>query len=117
MTRKWRQAALYFVPMPTPDSCSGFHGASLAERAIPGLRLVERWYAPGLRTPRHSHERAYVGLVLEGRSVQASGTTELERGPGALLLYPPGQVQSERFDDRGSRIFSVELDGSLFDRF
>jgi AraC family transcriptional regulator len=34
----------------------------------------------------------------------------------AAFLYPPGQLQSERFGDRGSRIFSVELDGSRFVR-
>jgi AraC family transcriptional regulator len=94
---------------------SGFHGASLAEHEISGIRLVERWYAPGLCTPKHSHARAYVGLVLEGFSLQVSGTSEIERGPMAALLYPPGQVQSERFGNRGSRIFSVELDGPRFD--
>lgn len=103
--------------MPAAVTDSGFHGTPLAEREAPGLRLVERWYAPGLRTPKHCHERAYLGLVLDGISVQFSGTTEVERGPRALLLYPPGQVQSERFGDQGSRIFSVELDASLFDRF
>ncbi|MGH9869041.1 MAG: AraC family transcriptional regulator [Candidatus Polarisedimenticolia bacterium] len=102
--------------MTADTSCHRFHGATLAEREVAGLRLVERRYAPGQRTPKHSHDRAYIGLILKGFSVQAAGTRQFERGPMTALLYPPGQVHSERFGDRGSRIFSVELDGSTFAR-
>ena len=95
----------------------GFHGTSLAERVVPGLRLVERWYEPGLRTPKHSHERAYLGLILEGHSLQFSGTKRIERGPMTTYLCPPGQLQSERFGACGSRIFSVEIEEARFTRF
>lgn len=102
--------------MTADTSCHRFHGATLAEREVAGLRLVERRYAPGQRTPKHSHDRAYVGLILKGFSVQTSGTRQFERGPMTALLFPAGQVHSERFGDRGSRIFSVEFDGSTFAR-
>lgn len=102
--------------MMADTSCHGFHGATLAEREVAGLRLVERRYAPGQRTPKHSHDRAYVGLIIKGYSVQASGNRQFERGPMTAFLYPPDQVHSERFGDLGSRIFSVELDSSTFAR-
>ena len=85
--------------MTMDTSCHRFHGATLAKREVAGLRLVERSYAPGQRTPKHSHDRAYVGLILEGFSVQATGSRQFERGPMTALLYPPGQVHSERFGD------------------
>jgi AraC family transcriptional regulator len=102
--------------MTGDTSCRGFHGATLAEREVAGLRLVERRYAPGQRTPKHSHDRAYVGLILKGFSVQACGTRQVERGPMTAILNAPGQLHSERFGDLGSRIFSVELDERFFAR-
>jgi AraC family transcriptional regulator len=93
-----------------------FHGETLSERVVGGLRLVERRYPPGLETPKHSHDRAYACLIIEGSSVQISGDRRRERCPMMALLYPPGETQSERFGERGSRIFSVELADSLFAR-
>jgi AraC family transcriptional regulator len=102
--------------MERESSHGRFHGEPLAVRELPGLRLVERRYTPGQQTPTHAHERAYVGLILEGFSRQRSGAREIDRGPMTAFLSPPGEAQSERFGDRGSRIFSIELDGSLFER-
>ena len=102
--------------METSSARSGFFGTTLAGRELAGLRLVERRYAPDQRTPRHSHERAYVGLVLEGFSLQVSGARTLERGPMTAFLYPPGETQSEQFGAGGGRVFSVELDDALFAR-
>jgi len=98
-----------------PSHCQ-FHGETLSERVVEGLRLVERRYPPGLRTPKHSHDRAYACLILEGSSVQVSGNMERERGPMMALFYPPGETQSELFGERGSRIFSIELADPLFAR-
>jgi AraC family transcriptional regulator len=79
-------------------------------REVAGLRLAERNYAPGFRSPCHSHPDAYFCLILEGSSRQTYGSKSRVRERLTTVFYPPNESQSEVFGADGSRIFNIEMD-------
>lgn len=88
---------------------SAFHGTEVEAREAGGFRYRTSVFAPGSVTRPHAHEAAYFCLVLEGHSAQRAGKVERSRGRGRVYFYPSGEVQSERFGQQGSRLFSVEI--------
>jgi AraC family transcriptional regulator len=87
-----------------------YYGQSSAVRQVSGLRLTERNYPAGFKTPSHSHPDAYFCLILEGTSRQVYGSKSRVREPLSTTFYPPDELQSECFGRDGGRIFSVEAD-------
>lgn len=89
-------------------------GNSSAVREVAGLRLAERTYPGGFKTPVHSHVRAYFCLILHGTSAQTFGAKARVRTPRMTLFYPPHEMQSEVFGSGGGRIFNIEVDARWF---
>jgi len=88
---------------------STFHGVELDSSRVGGVRYRTSAFPGHFVTAAHAHEEPYFCLVVEGCSQQRSGNTERFRQIGSAYFYPSGEVQSERFDESGSRLFSVEL--------
>ena len=95
----------------------GYYGLSSPARQVSGLRLTERTYRAGFKTPRHSHPEAYFCLILEGASQQAYGSKSRVREPLTTIFYPPDELQSESFGRSGGRIFNVEADARWLQHF
>lgn len=87
-----------------------YYGTSSPIREVAGLRLAERTYAPGFRSPCHSHPEAYFCLILHGASTQTYGSKSRVRERLTTAFYPPNESQSEVFGADGGRIFNVEMD-------
>jgi len=75
---------------------------------IAGGRFTEMSYAPDFAIPRHAHECAFFGFVLEGAYTETYECRNRECGPGSLLFHPEGEVHSESHEDVVVRIFSIE---------
>jgi AraC family transcriptional regulator len=88
---------------------STFHGVELDSSRLGGVRYRTSAYPGDFATAAHTHEEPYFCLVVEGFSQQRSGNNERFRELGSAYFYPSGELQSERFGERGSRLFSVEL--------
>jgi AraC family transcriptional regulator len=88
---------------------STLHGVELDASRVRGVRYRTSAYPAHYATAAHAHEEPYFCLVVEGSSQQRSGNNERVRDPGSVYFYPSGEVQSERFGARGSRLFSIEL--------
>jgi len=97
-------------------SARPFFGSPTHVHEVAGLRLTEGVYAKDLRTPKHTHSRAYFCFMLKGTSTQTSGSVLRVRKPFDTVFYPPHEMQAERFDSEG-RVFSVELDDAWLRRF
>jgi AraC family transcriptional regulator len=93
-----------------------YYGDRQRTRQLPGIRLTENAYAPAFVIPRHAHESAFFGMVLEGGYRENYGTRSRECTPDTLVFHPAGEVHSERHDDVVVRIFSVEPAPRLLDR-
>jgi AraC family transcriptional regulator len=93
-----------------------FYGKTHKQRRVGDIGLTESVYSPCFTIPRHSHESAYFGLVLQGtyRETYEGRTRECE--PSTLLFHPAGELHDERHDDVLVRIFSIELPGAWRDR-
>jgi AraC family transcriptional regulator len=88
---------------------STFHGVELDSSRIGGVRYRTSAFPGHFVTAAHAHEEPYFCLVVEGCSQQRSGNNERFRELGSAYFYPSGEVQSECFGERGSRLFSIEL--------
>ena len=88
---------------------SAFHGVELGSSRLGGVRYRTSAYPSDFATAAHAHEEPYFCLVVGGSSRQRSGNQERFREHGSAYFYPSGEVQSERFGERGSRLFSIEL--------
>jgi AraC family transcriptional regulator len=86
-----------------------FYGKIQTQRRVLGLGLAESLYSPSFMIPRHSHESAYFGLVLQGTYRETYDGRTRECGPFTLLFHPSGELHAERHDDVLVRIFSIEL--------
>jgi len=95
---------------------SAFHGVEIQSRSVGGVRWTTSAFPAGFSTPRHAHDEAYFCLVLAGSSRQRSGQDERFRVPGRAYFYPSGEVQSECFGRRGSRLFSVAIGAAVLER-
>jgi AraC family transcriptional regulator len=74
-----------------------------------GVTLTEYECLPGYRTPKHSHERAYVKLVLAGTYPETYENRTRLCQPSAVIFHPAGELHSEHFGSEGGRTFSVEF--------
>jgi AraC family transcriptional regulator len=93
-----------------------FYGDRRRAQRLPALRLTENAYAPAFVIPRHAHQSAFFGLVIEGGYREDYGTRTRECTPDTLLFHPAGEVHSERHHEVVVRIFSVEPSGQLLER-
>jgi AraC family transcriptional regulator len=59
--------------------------------------------------PRHSHELAYLSLVLRGSYTETIGHKELLGKPSALVAHPPAQAHAVDFHASDVRIFRTEI--------
>ncbi|HZS07506.1 MAG TPA: AraC family transcriptional regulator [Blastocatellia bacterium] len=61
--------------------------------------------------PRHEHEPAYFGIVLDGGYSETfgMGLRTREAGPLVTAFHPPGESHSVVFHNRQVRIFRIEI--------
>jgi len=88
---------------------SPFYGKTAFRREVAGFVLRELDYAPLALLPRHSHETAYISLLLEGRYLEGDGRRKRHFQPGTMLLHPAGETHSNRVARSGARIFCIEF--------
>jgi AraC family transcriptional regulator len=84
-------------------------GKVIRHRVAAGLTLTETTYAPEVRVPHHAHEWAFFYTVLEGTYVDTFGSSTLTPRPLAPVFHPAGEVHSHHFDNRGGRLFNIDL--------
>jgi len=78
--------------------------------------MTESVYSPFFTIPKHSHESAYFGLVLQGTYRENYEGRTRECGPSTLLFHPAGELHAEHHDDVLVRIFSIEVPPAWTDR-
>ena len=86
-----------------------FHGRTAFRREVSGFVLRELYYAPLTSIPRHSHETAYVSLLLEGRYSEQDGRRKRYLRPDTVLLRPAGETHSNQFARAGARVLCIEF--------
>jgi AraC family transcriptional regulator len=93
-----------------------FYGDRRRTQDLSGIRLTENSYTRGFVIPRHAHESAFFGMVIEGGYQETYDTRSRECTPDTLVFHPPGELHSERHYDVVVRIFSFEPTRQLLER-
>ncbi|MGH9398075.1 MAG: helix-turn-helix domain-containing protein [Terriglobia bacterium] len=93
---------------PQLHNCS-FHGKPLRRMESAGLRLTEVTYDANLKNPQHSHEYAYIGVILDGNATQLCGGTVRSAKPWTVMYHPAGEVHSDQFHGWGARELNIEI--------
>jgi AraC family transcriptional regulator len=89
----------------------GDHYGDIAKRKIvAGFTLVETRYAPQIKLPRHSHERACLCLVLRGACQEIYAGRSLFCQPFSFLFRPAEEAHSDRFEGSGGQALIIEVD-------
>lgn len=86
-----------------------FYGTTSQALFANGLRFTEKAYSSRARLPTHAHELSHFCFVLAGSYQEHIAGKLFERGPTALVFYPPDVSHGEDHFTRG-RHFLVEID-------
>jgi len=92
-------------------SAGTFYGQTPRRCAAAGFTFAETVYTPQsqLHLPLHSHENAFLYLMIEGVCEEAYGRkTRLVR-PSALVFHPAGEPHANRWHDGGGRVFHIDI--------
>lgn len=74
-----------------------FHGNILKSREVAGFSLREIQHPPGVFIPKHSHENAHVGFILNGGFTEKFARKTLECRPLSVSYLSPGLTHTDDF--------------------
>jgi AraC family transcriptional regulator len=86
-----------------------FYGTTSQSLSANGFRFTEKAYSSRARLPIHAHELSHFCFVLSGHYQEKIAGKPFERGPAALVYYPPDVSHGEEHFTHG-RHFLVEID-------
>jgi AraC family transcriptional regulator len=86
-----------------------FYGTTSQVLCANGFRFTEKSYASRVNLPTHAHELSHFCFVLAGNYREKMAGRVFERGPAALVYYPPDVSHGEDHTTDG-RHFLVEID-------
>jgi AraC family transcriptional regulator len=92
-----------------------FYGTTSQALSANGFRFTEKAYLSRATLPLHAHELSHFCLVLAGSYNERIAGKGFERGPMALVYYPPDVSHAEEHFTDG-RHFLVEIDSQALER-
>jgi AraC family transcriptional regulator len=102
--------------MGLKDSSGPPPGACLYRRDFSGFIVDEHVYDGGFKQPRHAHEMASFGILLQGAFTEQVGNKTRTCNPSSLVCRPPHEDHSVEFHNHAARIFRVEIKPPWLDR-
>jgi AraC family transcriptional regulator len=86
-----------------------FYGTAVRTKTFSGFMLADATYGPEMRIGRHMHERSYVSFLLRGSYTECYSHRTRRCELGTLLVHPAGESHTNRFDEHGGRVLSLEM--------
>ena len=74
-----------------------------------GLRVVEKWHAPGVRVPWHVNDRPVLTCVLQGGFEESLRSNSIECAAPTVLFKPPGELHSNCAGRAGAHSLAIEF--------
>src|SRR5262245_51331304 len=90
-----------------------FYGKTQRRIELAGVVLTEITHRAGRKLPRHTHESAYFGLLIDGSYSERCTSRNVEYTPFTTGFHPPSLTHSDEVGTFGSRMFCVELRDSF----
>ena len=79
--------------------------------------VTEAWFPPGQRLPRHTHDRATFGVMLQGSFELTLVGRSFSCQPASVFLEPAGEAHSNRMGQGGAHVLVIQPDASRHDVF
>ncbi len=92
------------------------HGQRIRSQKIAGISLTEIVYAPQLKVPRHSHQHACFGLVLQGAYDEIYRNKTLSSGLSSIKFRPAEESHANYYGGSQVRCFLIEPEGEWLAR-
>ena len=86
-----------------------FYGTTSQALVTNGFRFTEKSYSSRSSLPTHAHELSHFCLVLSGSYQERMAARYFQRGPAALVYYPPEVSHAEEHFSDGRHLL-VEID-------
>ena len=93
-----------------------FLGSVLRSRYVKDVTLIETVYSANQILAEHSHERAFVSVLLRGSYTESYGLTVCNCEVGQSIFHVPGECHADRFHAQGGRLLNLELSPQLCSR-
>jgi len=93
-----------------------YYGVTKSRGVIPGFRLMESAYAPGVRVPKHSHECPCFSLMLQGSMAERYRSRILESRAQTVGFNAAEEPHSNTISRIGARFFILEIGQDLTKR-
>lgn len=90
-----------------------FYGMPQRRIEFGGIVLTELVHRVGRKLPRHTHESAYFGLLLDGSYSERCAHRNAEYAPFTMGFHPSSLTHSDEVGQCGSRMFCIELRDSF----
>jgi AraC family transcriptional regulator len=94
---------------PIRLAAGSYYGTTEQRLDVAGVTFTETIYGPGTRLPHHTHESAYLCLVVEGEFDESLGARHRACAAGHLLVRPAGETHAQSFGASGGRCFNIHL--------
>src|SRR5687768_15245344 len=80
-----------------------------ATRETAAARLIETTYTPGMRLPRHSHQFAYLVLMVDGILLETTCGRTHTLTSGWMVFNEAGESHENEITSARTRCLNVEL--------
>lgn len=88
----------------------------VTSRELADFSLVESVYPASSVMARHTHELAHISIVLRGAYAERYGRRDRLAEPSLLIIHPPDEDHSVKFESAGARVFSIHLKALWLER-
>ena len=86
-----------------------FLGTSIGSRKFSNFAVIGNDYSSHEHLLKHSHERAFLSVLLRGSYLEYCGATTWECKTGQAILHEPGETHANKFCGQGGRVLNVEF--------
>jgi AraC family transcriptional regulator len=86
-------------------------------RELDGIEVTEAWFPPDAFLEPHVHERAIVGVMLEGSFEHRFGARTYDCPAGTLLTEPAAEKHANRMERAGAHVLVLQVDPGREDLF
>jgi hypothetical protein len=101
---------MYRQAMDAYLSAGHYFGVKRSQVRLGDLILSESVYASHMRLPKHSHENAYMIMVLERtQEEELNGSLPRSYQRHAMALHPADEMHSQKIGAAGLRCLHVEF--------
>ncbi len=86
-----------------------FLGTLIGSRQFSNFAVVENQYSPHENLHTHSHQRAFMSILLHGSYRESCGSTHWDCTAGQAILHEAGEAHANTFHEHGGRVLSIEF--------